>query len=78
MNAVMTKLSDELLENVSGGAGFDMDDMTPEELAHYEELEERFYQACEDYVNGLIDQATYFAIHNALNAFYDEMERKYG
>jgi len=78
MNATVIRLNNDFLEKVTGGGGFDMNDMTPEEYAHYEELEKRFYQACEDYSNHLIDTATFIAIHNKLNAFYDEMERKYG
>lgn len=74
----MKKLNDSILEKVNGGGGFDMDDMTPEEQAHYDELSQKYYQACEDYSNHLIDIATFFAIYNEMNAYYDEMERKYG
>ena len=45
---MFTNINEELLEKVNGGGGFNMDDMTPEEQAHYEELSQKYYQACED------------------------------
>lgn len=74
----MHKLNDELLEKVTGGAGFDYDAMSPEDRARYEELHEKYLQTCYDYGNHLVDQATFFAAHRAWNAFVEEMERKYG
>ena len=74
----MTKITDEMLVKVSGGGGYDENDLTPEESAYRDQLRERIYQACEDFSRGLIDRATFIAIHDALCAYEDEMERKYG
>ena len=78
MNTMMTRLNDEAMEKVSGGIGFDPNDMSLEDRAVFDAKHEQFLQTCYDYGNHLVDQATFFAAHRAWNAFVEEMERKYG